>query len=136
MALKAALTMSIISIIMLAIYGIDVTVAGPEASSNGMTGFLPMDDKARGSIFGIIPSVMLIVSFFITRKEPSSTLGILVIIGGAMIIVGTGVILAISGGQSQNTQTMRDFGPVLGIGAIIIFLGGLKIKRSKRSVTT
>lgn len=121
---------------MLAIYGIDVTVAGPEASSNGMTGFLPMDDKARGSIFGIIPSVMLIVSFFITRKEPSSTLGILVIIGGAMIIVGTGVILAISGGQSQNTQTMRDFGPVLGIGAIIIFLGGLKIKRSKRSVTT
>lgn len=121
---------------MLAIYGVDVIVAGPVASSNGMTGFLPLNDKSRGAIFGIIPSVMLIISFFITRKESSGALGILIIIGGAMIIVGTGVILAISGGQSQNAQTMRDFGPVLGIGIVIIFLGGLKIKRSRRSVTT
>ena len=121
---------------MLAIYDLDVVVAGPEASSNGMTGFLPMDDKSRGAIFGIIPSVMLILSFFITRKEPSSKLGILIIIGGVMIVVGTGVILAMSGGQFQNVQTMRDFGPVLGIGIVIIFLGGLKIKRSRRAITT
>ncbi len=118
---------------MLAIYGSDVIVAGPSSSTNGQTGFLPMDDKTRGSIFGIIPSVMLIASFFITRKETSSMLGILIIIGGAMIIVGTGVILAISGNTSQNPQTMRDFGPVLGIGIVIIFLGGLKIKRSRKS---
>ncbi|MDE1763477.1 MAG: hypothetical protein KGH88_04435 [Thaumarchaeota archaeon] len=132
MALKAAIIMSIISIIMLAVYGADVAVAGPESSSQGNTGFLPMDDKIRGSVFGIIPSAMLIASFFITRKEASSMLGALIIIGGALIVVGTGVILSMSGNQFQAPQTIRDFGPVLGIGIIIVFLGGLKIKRSKR----
>ncbi|MGI0047647.1 MAG: hypothetical protein ACREBB_10750 [Nitrosotalea sp.] len=136
MALKSAIIMSLISIILLTIYGTDVIVAGPTSSSSGQTGFLPMDDKTRGSIFGIIPSAMLIASFFITRKEPSSVLGVLIMIGGAMIIVGTGVILAMSGNASQNPQTMRDFGPVLGIGIVIAFLGGLKIKRSRKSVIT
>lgn len=129
MNLKIAMVMSIVSIIMLAIYGVDVVVAGPVSSSEGKTGFLQMDDKARGSIFGIIPSAMLIASFFITRSNASKTLGVLIIIGGAMIIVGTGVILAMAG--SQGPQSIRDFGPVLGIGIIIVFLGGLKIKRSK-----
>ena len=134
MALKIAMGISIISIILLTIYGIDVVVAGPVSSSEGKTGFLQMDDKVRGSIFGIIPSVMLIASFFITRNEASKKLGILLIIGGAMIIVGTGVILAMSG--SQAPASMRDFGPVLGIGIIIAFLGGLKIKRSKNVINT
>ncbi len=134
MALKIAIGISIISIILLAIYGIDVVVAGPVSSSEGKTGFLQMDDKARGSIFGIIPSAMLIASFFITRNEASKKLGILIIIGGAMIIVGTGVILAMGG--SQGPASMRDFGPVLGIGIIIAFLGGLKIKISKNVINT
>lgn len=68
MKLKVAIAMSVISIVMLCIYGADVIVA----NGNKM-GFLPMDVSVRGSIFGIIPSVMLIVSFFITRKEPSKT---------------------------------------------------------------
>lgn len=136
MALKVAIIISIISIIMLAIYGTDVIAAGPEASQNGKTGFLQMDASMRGSIFGIIPSAMLIISFFITRKEPSKTLGILIIIGGAMIIIGTGVILAIQGNQSQDSRAMREFGAVLGIGIIIVVLGALKIKRSKKTVAT
>lgn len=136
MALKAAVIMSIISIIMLAIYGTDVIAAGPESSQSGKTGFLQIDASSRGTIFGIIPSALLIISFFITRKEPSKTLGILIIIGGAMIIVGTGVILAIQGNQSQDSRAMREFGAVLGIGVIIAFLGGLKIKRSKRNTIT
>ena len=135
MALKAAIIMSIISIIMLAVYGADVIAAGPGASQ-GKTGFLQMDASTRGSVFGIIPSAMLIGSFFITRKEPSKTLGILMIIGGAMIIVGTGVILAIQGNQSQDSRGMREFGAVLGIGVIIAFLGALKIKRSAQKTST
>ena len=134
MAVKAAMVMSIISIIMLAVYGTDVIVAGTSSSLSGQTGFLPMDDKTRGAIFGIIPSAMLIASFFITKKDSSRILGALIIIGGAMIVIGTGIILAISGNSSQNIQTMRDFGPVLGIGAVIIFLGALEIKRSRKSI--
>src|SRR5579863_5743719 len=134
MALKATLIMSVISIIMIAIYGVDVIAAGPDASSAGKTGFLPMSASVRGSVFGMIPSAMLIASFFITRKEPSSTLGALMIIGGALIIVGTGVILAIQGSQSQDSsRAMREFGAVLGIGIIIVFLGGLKIRGSRKS---
>lgn len=132
MALKVAIAMSIISIILLSVYGIDVIVAGPVSSSEGKTGFLQMDDKSRGSIFGIIPSAMLIASFFITRNEVSKILGVLIVIGGMMIIVGTGVILAMAG--TQGTTSIRDFGPVLGIGIIITFLGGLKIKRSKKTI--
>lgn len=136
MALKASIVMAIISIIMIAIYGSDVIVAGPEASENGKTGFLQMDASTRGSVFGIIPSAMLIISFFITRKEPSKTLGILIIVGGALILIGTGVILAIQGNQSQDSRAIREFGAVLGIGAIIVFLGLLKVKRSKKTSIT
>ncbi len=133
MALKAAIVISVISIAILAVYGADVIAAGPQSDKGGSTGFLPMGASTRGSIFGIIPSAMLIISFFITRKEPSSILGILIIIGGAMIIIGTGVILTIQGSQSQDERTVREFGAVLGIGIIIAFLGGLKIKRSRKA---
>ena len=125
MALKTAIVMSAISIIMLAIYGADVASSG-----NNKTGFLQMDASVRGSIFGIIPSAMLIISYFTTRKEPSSKLGGLIISGGALIIVGTGVILAMQG-SAMNERGMREFGAVLAIGIVIAILGGLKIKKSK-----
>lgn len=133
MALKAAIIMSIISIIMLAVYGADVIAAGPNADQSGKTGFLTMDASTRGSVFGIIPSAMLIASYFITRKEPSKPLGILMIIGGAMIIVGTGVILAIQGSQSMDSRAVREFGAVLGIGVVIAVLGAVKMIKSRKT---
>lgn len=129
-ALKAAMIMSAISIAMLAVYGADVIAAGPNADQSGKTGFLPMDASVRGSIFGIIPSAMLIASYFVTRKEPSKILGVLIIIGGGLIIAGTGVILAIQGGQSQDARAMREFGAVLGIGIVIAILGSIKVRQA------
>jgi hypothetical protein len=137
MALKVAIVMSAISIAMLAVYGADVMAAGPQtgnSNDNQKTGFLQMDSSIRGSIFGIVPSAMLIISFFITRKEPSKKLGILIIIGGALIIIGTVVILGIQGGQLPS-RAVREFGAVLGIGIIIAILGGLKIKKSTKVAT-
>src|SRR2546425_11994091 len=81
MALKAAIIMSIISIAMLVTYGGDVISAG-----NEKTGFLHMDPSIRGSIFGIIPSAMLIISYFITRKEHNKKIGGLIMAGGILII--------------------------------------------------
>ena len=138
MALKAAIVMSAISIAMLAIYGADVMAAGHDTGNdngNEKTGFLQMNASVRGSIFGIIPSAMLIISFFITRKEPSKKLGILITIGGALIIIGTAVILGMEGGELPS-RAMREFGAVLAIGIIISILGGLKIRKSTRIVTT
>ncbi|SMH70813.1 hypothetical protein [Candidatus Nitrosotalea okcheonensis] len=125
MKLKVAIAMAVISIVMLCIYGADVIVA-----NGSKTGFLPMDVSVRGSIFGIIPSAMLIISFFITRKEPSKKLGMLIIIGGVLILAGTGIIVAMQSAQSQDTRAIREMGAVLGIGIIIAILGAIKIRKS------
>lgn len=124
MGLKAALIMSIISIIMLVIYGVDVMSA-----ENGKTGFLQMNPSVRGTIFGGAPAVMLVTSFFITRKEPSKRLGVLLLIGGGLIIAGTGVIL-FQQGSTMTERVMREFGAVLAIGIIIAILGSIKFKKS------
>lgn len=123
MKLKIAIMLSVVSIAMLCLYGLDVIAANGQK-----TGFLPMTASERGSIFGIIPSAMLIISFFMTRNEPSKKLGILIIIGGALIIVGTGIILAIQGGN-QDSRAIREFGAVVGIGIVIVILGIIKIRK-------
>ena len=132
MALKAAIIMSIISIIMLAIYGADSIMAINENLGIQNTAFLNIDVKTRGEVFGILPAAMLIISFFITRKEPSHSLGILVIIGGALMIVGVGIIFALQGSAIPSSGK-GEFGAVVGIGVIITILGGIKIKKSKHS---
>ena len=132
MALKAAIIMSIISIIMLAIYGADSIMAINENLGIQNSSFLNIDVKTRGAVFGIIPAAMLIISFFITRKESSSGLGILIIIGGALMIAGVGIIFALQG-SSIPAEGMREFGAVVGIGIVIAILGGIKIKKAKQS---
>lgn len=127
--------MSIISIIMLAIYGADSIMAINENLGVQSTAFLHTDVKTRGTVFGIIPSVMLIASFFITRKEPSRVLGILIIIGGALMIAGVGIIFALQG-NAIPTAGRGEFGAVVGIGIFIAILGGIKIKKSKQSITS
>ena len=130
MALKAAIIMSVISIIMLAIYGADSIMAIKENLGIQNTAFLNTDVKTRGAIFGIIPAAMLVISFFITRKEPSRGLGILIIVGGALMILGVGIIFALQG-NAIPSEGKREFGAVIGIGIIIAILGGIKIKKSK-----
>ena len=133
MALKAAIIMSAISIIMLVIYGADAIMASTENLGPQSTAFLNMDVKTRGTVFGIIPAAMLIISFFITRKEPSKGLGGLMIAGGALMIAGVGIILALQGSSIQFSG-MGEFGAVIGIGIIIVILGAIKIKKSKHTV--
>ena len=128
MVLKAAIVMSVISIVMLIVYGIDVMSAGSEK-----TGFLHMDASIRGPIFGIIPSVILIISYFITRKEPSKIVGALIIGGGVLIMAGTGIILATQGNGMSERGT-REFAAVVAIGVFIAILGGMKIKKSLQHV--
>ena len=130
MALKVAMIMSIISIIMLAIYGADSIMAITQNLGLQSTAFLNMDVKVRGMIFGIIPSALLVLSYFITRKEPSTSLGIAMIIGGALMVVGVGIIFALQG-STVPSAGRGEFGAVVGIGVIIALLGLLKIKKSR-----
>ena len=123
MALKAAIVMSAVSIVLLLIYGADVAAAGETK-----TGFIPLDPSLRGTIFGGISSVMLIISFFITRQEKSNGLGVLIAIGGALIIIGSAAILSIRAGHLE-TRALAEFGSVLGVGIFIAILGIIKIKK-------
>lgn len=133
MKLKVGIVMSVISIIMLAVYGADSIMAITENLGVQSTAFLHTDVKTRGTVFGIIPSIMLIASFFITRKEPSKVLGILIIIGGALMIAGVGIIFALQGSAIPSAG-QGEFGAVVGIGIFIAILGGIKIKKSKQHI--
>ena len=130
MALKISLIISIVSIILLAIYGADSIAAITENLGVQNSAFLNMDVKVRGVIFGMIPAALLIISYFITRKEASKGLGILIVIGGALMIAGVGIIFALQGSAIPNSGK-GEFGAVVGIGIIIAILGGLKIKKSR-----
>ena len=130
MALKISLIMSIVSIILLAIYGADSIAAITENLGVQNSAFLNMDVKVRGVIFGMIPAALLIISYFITRKESSKGLGILIIIGGALMVAGVGIIFALQGSAIPDSGK-GEFGAVVGIGIIIAILGGLKLKKSR-----
>lgn len=129
MALKAAMIISIVSIILLAIYGADSIMAITKNLGLHSTAFLHMNVTVRGMVFGLIPSALLIISYFITRKEPSKGLGVLMIIGGALMIVGVGLIFALQGNVIPSAGK-GEFGAIIGIGIAIAALGGLKIKKS------
>ena len=130
MAIKIALIISVISIVLLAIYGADSILAITEKIGIQNSAFLNIDVKVRGMIFGLIPAALLIISYFITRKEPSKILGILIIIGGALMIIGVGIIFALAANQVPDSGK-GEFGAVVGIGIIIAILGGLKIRKSR-----
>ena len=130
MALKIGIILSVISIILLSIYGADAIMTITENLGTQDTAFLHTDAKTRGMVFGLIPAILLILSFFITRKEASKVLGILIIIGGALMVVGVGIIFALPNNNIPSAA-QGEFGGVVGIGMAIIALGAIKIKKSK-----
>ena len=119
-----------ISIILLVIYGIDVLVGGGGAGE----GFLPFDAMTRGIGFGFPPIILSFVAFFMSKNPPFKGLGIMLIITGILIIIG-GLVSISSSGESENTARMAgEGGSLIAIGAIIIGLGVIKIKKSQTKV--
>jgi hypothetical protein len=127
MKLKFQIGITLISIILLIIYGVDAAIGGGTGQ-----GFLPFDHKIRGTALGI-PSVMLpIVAYFISKKEPSKILGVLIIMSGLLTVVGSVAFLAMQTSTDTGTNRMSEFAPVIGIGAFIVALGIIKIKKSSK----
>ena len=115
-----------ISIILLIIYGADVMAGGGGAGD----GFLPLDAMTRGIGLGMPPIILSFIAFFISRKPPFKGLGIMLIVTGALIIIG-GAISMVSAGEAENSARMAgEGGGLIAIGAIIAALGGIKIKKS------
>ncbi len=130
MALTVSLVITGIAIGLLVIYGADIAVG--YSSDNG-EGFIPFDHKTRGMGLGLPAMILPIIAYFISRKEPSKFLGILIIVAGILIITGGAVVIgnadpaeAEESGRNVLSETM----PIIIAGLIQIGLGILKIKKS------
>jgi hypothetical protein len=120
-----------VSLILLILYGIDVAIIF--STDSGQTtedsrGFLPLDERTRGTVFGGSAVIMSIIAFVIARKERSSIVSILLFVNGGLIIVG---ILAVSGelGITSLVSTIA-------MGIILVGLGVWKVFIDRRAPTT
>lgn len=129
MALKVASILTGISIGLLIIYGADVVAGGGTGE-----GFLGSDHMTRGIVLGVPSIILPIVAFFISRKEHSRGLGIMLIISGTLILIGGAVVLGIEPStamQESGRSVISEAGPLVAVGAFIIALGAIKLKKSK-----
>jgi len=127
MAIKAALIMTGISIALLVVYGADVAAGGGTG-----TGFLQFDHKIRGMALGGPAMILPIIGFFISRKEPSKPLAVMLFAIGILIIVGGAVVISMPpSAESVNTgrNAIAESVPLIGVGAFIIGLGVVKIRK-------
>lgn len=130
MASTPALIITGIAIALLVVYGIDVVVG---YSTDSGEGFIPFDHKTRGMGLGLPALILPIVAFFISRKEPSKVLGIMIIVAGILIIVGGAVVIGNADpveAEETGRNVLSETIPLIIAGLVQIGLGILKIKKS------
>ena len=127
MALKAALIITGIAIGLLVAYGADVAVSmGNEAKE----GFLPLNDMQRGIGLGAPALILPIIGFFISLKEPSKGLGMMIVIAGILIIIGGIAVVANPSPESADRDPVGSVVMLFAPGIIQLVLGAIKIKKS------
>jgi len=127
MALKAALIITGIAIGLLVAYGADVAVSmGNEAKE----GFLPLNDMQRGIGLGAPALILPIIGFFISLKEPSKGLGMMIVIAGILIIIGGIAVVANPSPESADRDPVGSVVMLFAPGIIQLALGAIKIKKS------
>ena len=118
-----------VSIALLVIYGADVAVGGGGAGD----GFLPLDGMTRGIGLGMPPIILSFIAFFMARRPPFTGLGIMLAVTGALIVVG-GAVSLVSMAESENAARMAgEGGGLIVIGAVIVALGIIKIRKGTRA---
>ena len=133
MALTASLIITGIAIGLLLVYAADVAVA---MSSDSDHGFLPLNHMQRGIGLGAPALILPIIAFFISLKEPSKWLGVMIIITGILIILG-GIVVMVNPSPSAETSDrdpMASMAMMLIPAIIQLGLGGIKIKKSLSKV--
>lgn len=119
MAVRVAQGLVIVSLALLLIYGAD---AGAKQGKEE-DGFLPIDSKTRGIGFGVPPIILSTIAFFISMKEKSTFVSVLLLVNGVLIMIG-GIMPVVAG--------KIEFGlPILGAGIWILALGIVKSARAK-----
>ena len=127
MALKAALIITGIAIGLLVAYGADVAVSmGNEAKE----GFLPLNDMQRGIGLGAPALILPIIGFFISLKEPSKGLGMMIVIAGILIIIGGIAVVTNPSPESADRDPVGSVVMLFAPAIIQLALGAIKIKKS------
>lgn len=133
MVIRTSIIITSISIVLLVIYGVDAAIGGGTGQ-----GFLPFDHRVRGVALGVPSVVLPIIAFFISKRESSKMLGILIIISGLLTVIGSVAFLVmqptISTMESEKNR-MSEFVSVIAVGIFIIALGAIKIKKSSKPVS-
>lgn len=124
MAVRVAQGLVIASLALLIIYGADAAVEqGTEER-----GFLNLDDMTRGIGFGGTAVALSTAGFFVSLKERSALVSILLMVNGVLIIIGG--IVAVMASLTAGSSPAGGYS-VLGMGIWILALGILKSLRSK-----
>jgi len=120
--------LTLIAIFLILVYGVDLVLDRTDA------GFLPFDSKTRGFVLGLPSVVLPLIAFGITYRSPSTFLGVLLIINGMIILIGS--ILSVSLLETTPTiensvimENLSSFAPIIVLGLVIIFLGIWKSAR-------
>ena len=129
MALTPALIITGIAIALLVVYGMDVVVG---YSTDSGEGFIPFDHQTRGMGLGLPALILPIIAFFISRKESSKGLGIMIIVAGILIIIGGAVVIgnAEDMENASGRSVLAEIIPLIIAGLVQIGLGILKIRKS------
>ncbi|MDH3696143.1 MAG: hypothetical protein OEQ15_02390 [Nitrosopumilus sp.] len=129
MALTPALIITGIAIALLVVYGMDVVVG---YSTDSGEGFIPFDHKTRGMGLGLPALILPIIAYFISRKEASKGLGIMIIVAGILIIIGGAVVIGSAEAmeEASGRSILAETIPLIIAGLVQIGLGILKIKKS------
>lgn len=133
---KIAVILLYISLALLIIYGLDTFVASlkqPQLDGTPGTGFLPMNEAARGAIFGAGAVILSIIGFVIGRKEPSKAISILLLVNGFLIILGMIMVMAMNI-VTPSEQSTRTIGSTMLLGGLLIGLGIAKMIVDKRKM--
>jgi len=128
-ALTPALIITGIAIALLVVYGMDVVVG---YSTDSGEGFIPFDHKTRGMGLGLPALILPIIAYFISRKEASKGLGIMIIVAGILIIIGGAVVIGSAEAmeEASGRSILAETIPLIIAGLVQIGLGILKIKKS------
>ena len=131
MAKAAAVIITGIAILLLVIYGADVA-SSISIDGEGKNGFLPLNEMQRGIGLGGPALILPIIAFFISLREPSKGLGVMIIIAGVLILVGGAAVIGNPSPEGVERDPAASAIMLFGPGILQIVLGAIKIKKSSK----
>jgi|TARA_B100001013_G_C24595313_1_gene436535 hypothetical protein len=134
MAKAAAVIITGIAILLLVIYGADVasSISIDGEIGERKNGFLPLNEMQRGIGLGGPALILPIIAFFISLREPSKGLGVMIIIAGALILVGGAAVIGNPSPEGVERDPAASAIMLFGPGILQIVLGAIKIKKSSK----